>query len=217
MIIFTATLCLIITVVVALAGVATSSGSIHSPGGDFVLSGHQLSSLSAGKLFPSSIVVRITGLLGFSMLLGACTWRLTSRGSHRVLTGSRHETTAPGLDRVRLAGEPIQRSRAHIGRPGRGLARCSEANIMIKSGSAAQMALGRNSGRCGTAGRWCPASGGTAGKLAEDERFTSAHISILDSLQFLGARATLEALMAQLAEESTSAAGAGSSSPASQL
>lgn len=155
MIIFTATLCLIITVVVALAGVATSSGSIHSLGGHFVLSGHQLSSLSAGMPFPSSIVVRITGLLGFGMLLGACTWRLASRGPQRVLTGCRHETTALRLDRDRLAGEPIQRSRAHIGRPGRGLERCcgSEANIMIKSGSAAQMAVGRNSGRCGTADR----------------------------------------------------------------
>ena len=124
MIIFTAALSLIVTVVVALAGVATSSGSMHSLGGHFVLSGHQLSSLSAGKLSPSPIVVRIAGLLGFSMLLGACTWRLTSRGSQRVLTGSRHETTALRLDRDRLAGEPIQRSRAHIGRPGRGLARC---------------------------------------------------------------------------------------------
>ena len=80
MIIFTATLALIITVVVALAGVATSSG-ILLLGGHFVLSGHQLCSLSAGKLFPSSIVVRIAGLLGFSVLLGACTWRLTCRGS----------------------------------------------------------------------------------------------------------------------------------------
>jgi len=153
------------------------------------------------------------------MLPGACTWRLTSRGSQRVLTGSRHETTALRLDRDRLAGEPIQRSRAHIGRPGRGLARCcgNEANIMIKSGSAAQMAVGRNSGRCGTADRWCPASGGTAGELVDDERSTSAHISTLDSLHFPGARATLEALMAQLPEERTSAAGAGSSSPASQL
>jgi hypothetical protein len=219
MIIFTATLCLIITVVVALAGVATSSGSIHSLGGHFVLSGHQLSSLSAGKLFPSPIVVRIAGLPGFSMLLGACTWRLTSRGSQRVLPGSRHETTALRLDRDRLAGAPIQRSRAHIGRPGRGLARfCrGEANIMIKSGSAAQMAVGRNSGRCGTADRWCPAPGGTLGELVDDERFTSAHISTLDSLHFREARATLEALMVQLPEQSTSAAAAGSSSPASQL
>jgi hypothetical protein len=220
MIIFTAALSLIITVVVARAGVATSSGSIHSLGGRFVLSGHQLSSLSAGKLFPSPVVVRIAGLPGFSMLPGACTWRLTSRGSQRVLTGSRHETTALRRDRDRLAGEPIQRSQARSGRPGRGLARCcgSEANIMIKSGSAAQMAVGRNSGRCGTADRWCPASGGTAGELVDDERFTSAHISILGSLHFPGARARLEAVMAQPPGESTSAAGAGSnSSPASQL
>ena len=86
MIIFTATLSLIIAVVIALAGVAAGSGSIHSLGGHFVLSGHQLSSLSAGKLFPSPIVVRIASLLGFSMLLGACTWRLTSRGPQPVLT-----------------------------------------------------------------------------------------------------------------------------------
>ena len=219
MIIFTATLALIITVAVTLAGVATSSGSIQLLGGHFVLSGHQLCSLSAGKLFPSSIVVRIAGLPGFSMLLGACSWRLTCRGSQRVLTGSRHETTALRLDRDRLAGDPIQRSRAHIRKPGRGLARScgSEANTMIKSGFAAQMAVGRNPGRCGTADRWCPASGGTAGELVDDERFTSAHISTLDSLHFRGVRVTLEALMAQLPEESTSAAGAGSSAPASQL
>ena len=109
MIIFTATLCLIIMVVVALAGVATCSGSIHSPGGDFVLSGHQLSSLSAGKLFPSSIVVRIAGLLGFSMLLGACTWRLTSRGSHRVLTGS---GTRPRRRAWTASGSPANPSSA---------------------------------------------------------------------------------------------------------
>lgn len=86
MIIFTAALSLIITVVVALAGIATSGGGIHSLGRHFVLSGHQLSSLSARKLFSSPIVVRIAGLLEFSMLLGACTWRPTSRGSRRVLT-----------------------------------------------------------------------------------------------------------------------------------
>jgi hypothetical protein len=77
MIIFTATLSLIIPVVVALTGVATSSGSIHSLGGHFVLSGHQLSSLSARKLFQSPIVVRIAGPLGFRSLrnggsLGSC-------------------------------------------------------------------------------------------------------------------------------------------------
>ena len=53
---------------------------------------------------PSPIVVRIAGLPGFSMRLGACTWRLTSRGSQRVLTGSRHETTAQRLDRPAGAG-----------------------------------------------------------------------------------------------------------------
>jgi hypothetical protein len=56
-----------------------------------------------------------------------------------------------------------------------------------------------------------------AGELVDDERFTTARISTLGSLHFLGAGVTLEALMAQLPEESTSAAGAGSSSPASQL
>jgi hypothetical protein len=182
MIIFTAALCLIITVVIALAGVAASSGSIHSLGGHFVLSGHQLSSLSAGKLSLSPIVVRIAGLLGFSILLGACTWRLTSRGSQRVPTGSRRETTALRLDRDRAAGEPVQRSRAHIGRPGRGLARC-----------------------CGR------------GEPVDGERFASAHLPALGSLHFLGARAPLEALMAPLPGERTSAAGAGGSSPASQL
>jgi hypothetical protein len=88
---------------------------------------------------------------------------------------------------------------------------------MIKSGFAVQMAVGRNPGRCGTADRWCPASGVTAGELVYDERFTSAHISTLDSPHYLGARARLEALTAQLPEESTSTARAGSSSPASQL
>ena len=66
MIVFIATLSLIIAAVVALAGVADSSGSTHSPGDHFVLSGHRLSSLSAGRLFLSSIVVGIAGLPGFS-------------------------------------------------------------------------------------------------------------------------------------------------------
>jgi len=151
MMIFTATLCLIIAVVIALAGVAASSGSIHWLGGHFVLSGRQLSSLTAGKLFPSPIVARIAGLLGFS------------------------------------------------------------------TGFAAQMAVSRNSGHCGTADHWCPASGVTADGLVDDARFTNAPICALDSVPFLGARAPLEALMTQVAEKSTSAARAGSSFPASQL
>jgi hypothetical protein len=51
MITLTATLSLIIAAVVALAGAAASSGSTHSLSDDFVLSGHQLSSLSAGSCF----------------------------------------------------------------------------------------------------------------------------------------------------------------------
>lgn len=42
MIVFTATLSLIIAAVVALAGVAASSGSTHSLGDDFVLAGRHL-------------------------------------------------------------------------------------------------------------------------------------------------------------------------------
>jgi hypothetical protein len=165
MIVLTATIFLIIAAVVALAGVAASSGSTHSLGDDFVLSGHRLSSLSAGRLFLYGIVVGIAGLPGFSMLPGGSTRCLASPGSRRAVDGVRHETTAPRPGRDRLAGEPIQPSRVDVARPGRGLARCcgSEANIMIVSGSAAQMAVGRNSGRCGTAVRRCPASGVTAG------------------------------------------------------
>ncbi|MGD0609851.1 MAG: hypothetical protein ABSA53_40595 [Streptosporangiaceae bacterium] len=51
MIVFTTTLILIIAAVVARAGVATSRGSIHSLGDHFALSGHQLSSPSAGSCF----------------------------------------------------------------------------------------------------------------------------------------------------------------------
>ncbi len=97
MIVFAATLILIIAAVVARAGVAASSGSIHSLGGRFALSGHQLSSPSAGRLFLCGIVVRIAGLLGFSMLLGASTCapglpRIAAGPEQRALTGSRRET-----------------------------------------------------------------------------------------------------------------------------
>jgi hypothetical protein len=51
MIVFTTTLILIIAAVVAREGVATSNGSIHSLGHHFALSGHHLSSPSAGKPF----------------------------------------------------------------------------------------------------------------------------------------------------------------------
>ena len=44
------------------------------------------------------------------------------------------------------------------------------------------------------------------GDLVDDERFASTYISTLDSLHSLGARATLEALMAQLPQEKPSSA-----------
>jgi mannitol 2-dehydrogenase len=44
------------------------------------------------------------------------------------------------------------------------------------------------------------------GDLVDDERFASTFISTLDSLHSQGARATLEALMAQLPQESARAA-----------
>jgi len=49
MIVFMTTLSLIIAAVVAPAGVATGTGSIHSLGHHFALSGHQRSSPSAGS------------------------------------------------------------------------------------------------------------------------------------------------------------------------
>ena len=165
MIVLTATLILIIAAVVARAGVATSSGSIHSLGGHFALSGHQLSGPSAGKLFGYGIVVRIAGLLGFSMLPGApaCAPGLPGIAAGPDGVPARDHGTLR-LDRDRLAGEPIQRSAS---RHRQAWARCRtllrhEANIVIMSGPAAQTAAGRNSDPCGTALRRCPATGITA-------------------------------------------------------
>jgi len=103
MIVFTATLILIIAAVVARAGVATS----------------------------------------ISLLLSVST---CAPGLPRIAAGPdgnpERDHSALRLDRDWLAGEPIQRSRVDIVRPGRGLARCrgDEANLMIVSGSAAQTA-----------------------------------------------------------------------------
>jgi hypothetical protein len=170
MIVFIATLILIIAAVVARAGVTPSSGSIHSLGGHFSLSCHQLSGPSAGKLFSYGIVVRIAGLLGFSMLPGASTCAPGLPGIAAGPDGIRRETTvrdhgALCLDRDRLAGEPVQRSAS---RHRQAWARCRtllrhEANIVIMSVPAAQTAAGRNSDPCGTAVRRCPATGVTAG------------------------------------------------------
>jgi hypothetical protein len=166
MIVFTATLILIIAAVVARAGVATSSSGIHSLGGHFALSGHQLSGLSGGKLSVYGIVVRIAGLLGFSTLPGAPT---CTPGLPRIAPGPdgtlARDHGAPRLDRCRLAGEPIMRSAS---RHRQAWAWCRtllrhEANIVIMSGPAPQTAAGRNSDPCGTALRRCPATGVTAG------------------------------------------------------
>jgi hypothetical protein len=145
--------------VVGLAGIASSSGSIHGRRGHFVLSGQDLSSLSAGQLLLNSIVVRMAGSAGLSVLLGASTCRLAARGPQRALTEARHETTALRLHRDRLASERIQRPRADLTRPGGHLARCpgNEANIMMTSGAAARKAFGRNSGACQEALRRCRA------------------------------------------------------------
>jgi hypothetical protein len=154
MIVLTATLIVIIAAVVARAGVATSSGSIHSLGGHFALSGHQLSGPSAGKRFVYGIVVRIAGLLGLSMPPGAPT---CAPGLPRIAAGPdgipARDHGALRLDRDRLACEPIQRSAS---RHRQAWARCRtllrhEANIVIMSGPAAQTAAGRNSDPCGTA------------------------------------------------------------------
>ena len=125
MIVFTATLILVIAAVVAGAGVATGSGSIHSLGGHFALSGHQLGGPSAGKLFVYGIVVRIAGLLGFTCCPAPRPVHLVSRGSQRALTGSRRETTARCAWTV--TGSPANPSSARpagIARPGRGVSRC---------------------------------------------------------------------------------------------
>jgi hypothetical protein len=91
MIVFTATLALIIATVVALAGITTSSRSIHPPGDHFVSSGQHLSTRSAGKLSLYGIGVRMAGLLGLSMLPGASTTPRTpprQRSNITIMSGS---------------------------------------------------------------------------------------------------------------------------------
>jgi hypothetical protein len=115
--------------------------------------------------------VRIAGLLGFSMLLGASTCapglrRIAAGPEQRALTGSRRET-AVRCARTAIAS-PANPSSARASRHRQARARCRtplryEANIMIMSGSAAQTASDRNSDPCGTAVRRCPAQGVTAG------------------------------------------------------
>lgn len=102
MIVIIGLLVLIAAAVVAVAGVASNSGSAHPLGDSFVIFGQHLSGVSIGQLFAFGIVVGVVGMLGLSMLLGAFTRRLASRGSRRELKTSRRETTDLRLDRDRL-------------------------------------------------------------------------------------------------------------------
>ena len=94
-------LVLIVAAGVAVAGVAANS-SAHPSGDSFAIFGQHLTGLSTGQLFAFGIGVGVVGMLGLSMLLGAFTRRLASRGSRRELKTSRRETTDLRLDRDRL-------------------------------------------------------------------------------------------------------------------
>jgi hypothetical protein len=102
MIFIVALLVLVAAVVLAVAGVATNSGSGHSSGDRFVIFGHHLDAVSTGQLFLYGIVVGAVGMLALSMLLGAFGRRSASRRARRELRGSRSETTDARLDRDRL-------------------------------------------------------------------------------------------------------------------
>lgn len=102
MIVVIGLLVLIVAAVVAVIGVATNSGSAHLLGGDFGIFGQHPSGASTGELFLYGIVIGVVGMLGLSMLLGAFTRRLASRGSRRELKASRRETEILRGDRDRL-------------------------------------------------------------------------------------------------------------------
>ncbi len=93
---------LIVAVAVAVVGVVSNSGSAHPLGDSFTIAGQHLTGLSTGQLFLLGIAVGVLGMLGLSMLLGAFSRRLASRGSRRELRGSRRETEAMRVDRDRL-------------------------------------------------------------------------------------------------------------------
>lgn len=121
MIVIIGLLVLIAAALVAVAGVATNTGSAHPLGDNFVILGQHLNGLSTGQLFLYGIVVGVVGMLGLSMLLGAFSRRLASRESRRELKGSRRETTVLRLDRDRLTqqldDERSERLRADTSSP----------------------------------------------------------------------------------------------------
>lgn len=101
MIVIIGLLVLITATLLAVVGVVGNTGAAH-PVDAFSIFGLHVSGLSTGQLFLCGIVVGVVGMLGLSMLLGAFTRRLASRGSRRELRGSRRETTALRVDRDRL-------------------------------------------------------------------------------------------------------------------
>ena len=102
MIVIIGLLVVIAAAALAVAGVATTSGSAHPLGDTFVIFGQHVNGLSTGQLFLYGIAVGVVGMLGLSMLLGAFNRRLASRGSRRELKESRRETAVMRDDRDRL-------------------------------------------------------------------------------------------------------------------
>lgn len=93
---------LIVSAILAVAGVITNNNSAHPLNGDFALFGQHMSGLSTGRLFLYGIIVGVVGVLGLSLLRIAFTRSLASRGLQRELKKSRDETASLRLDYERL-------------------------------------------------------------------------------------------------------------------
>lgn len=91
-----------IAAILGVVGVATNNDSAHTLGGDFAIFGQHLSGASTGRLFLYGIVVGVVAVLGLSILRGAFSRSLASRGLQRELKKSREETAALRLDYDRL-------------------------------------------------------------------------------------------------------------------
>jgi len=102
MVVIIGLLVLIASVVVAIAGVTSNSGSVHPLGHDFAVFGLQITGLSIGQLFLYGIVLGVVGMLGLNMLFGVFNKRLASRRSRRELKQSRSETEALRAERDQL-------------------------------------------------------------------------------------------------------------------
>lgn len=93
---------LVVSTILAVAGVVTNNDSAHPLNGDFALFGQHMSGLSTGRLFLYGIIVGVVGALGLSLLRAAFTRSLASRGLQRELKKSRDETASLRLDYERL-------------------------------------------------------------------------------------------------------------------